>query len=285
MEGDTLVAIDGRRAVHLFLPTGAWARSLLLPAVSGYVVNPAVGSLNAVEAVVRLRAGSMEALASLRADSAWLARVSLADSTVRVLAAVPLNPTFPTGPAGRYRYPLGYAPGPLVVARHGRVCLAYSAAYRIICVDSLGRPRRIIARDVAPRPVSDSARRAYRFVTSGRRPDGSSRYEGSLRAHRERIAAAIQFATTFPLISQLLLASTGELWVRRYVTEDGFTVSPWRTNAVESEWSVYDATGAWVADCTLPARFALADAGPDWILGVSRDSDDVERVSLYPLRR
>jgi hypothetical protein len=106
-----------------------------------------------------------------------------------------------------------------------------------------------------------------------------------LRAHRERIAAATQFTQAYPVISQLLLARTGELWVRRYATEDGFTRSRWRANAVASEWSVYDRSGRWLADCVLPARFAPGDMGEDWVIGVSRDADDVERVSLYRLQR
>ena len=39
MEGDSLVAIDGRQAVHLFGPGGDWVRSLILPAVPGHIVK------------------------------------------------------------------------------------------------------------------------------------------------------------------------------------------------------------------------------------------------------
>lgn len=285
MEGDSLLAIDGRRGVHQFTPTGTWVRSLILPSVPGYIVNPVFGSLTSVDGVLRLRAGSSDALTSVRQDSAWFARVSLVDSTVRVLGAVPLGPTFSASPGARAIYQLGYGPGPLVVARAGRVCQAYTAQYRITCLDSLGEPRVIIARDIARRPVTDSARQAYRHVTSGRRSDGTSRFEGSLRAHRERVAAATVFAETYPLVSQLVLAQTGELWVRRYDTADGFSASDWRSNPGASAWAIYDARGRWVAECTLPARFAPADMGRDWVLGVSRDADDVEQVQLYRLKR
>lgn len=227
----------------------------------------------------------MDQLSRIRGDSAWIARVSLRDSGVRVFAAVRLEPTFPLDPGGRSRYPLGFAASPLVVARTGRMCSGYSADYRITCADSLGRPVTVVQRAVARRAVSDSARSAYRAVTSGRRPDGTSRFEGSLREHRERVAAETQFAAAYPAISQLILARTGELWVRRYATEDGFSASRWRSNTAPSEWSIYDARGRWLADCVLPARFAPADMGEDWVVGVSRDADDVERVSLYRLRR
>ncbi|MGQ0642904.1 MAG: hypothetical protein ACT4P6_19330 [Gemmatimonadaceae bacterium] len=40
--GDTLVVADGRRAVHVFAPDGKWLRSLILPLVQGYIVNPTI---------------------------------------------------------------------------------------------------------------------------------------------------------------------------------------------------------------------------------------------------
>lgn len=46
-------------------------------------------------------------------------------------------------------------------------------------------------------------------------------------------------------------------------------------------WSVYDLTARPVARVTSPARFTVHDIGRDWVLGVWRDSLDVERVRLH----
>lgn len=279
--GDTLVAIDGRRAVHLFAPDGTWLRSSVLPTVRGYIVNPVFGAFNGTDMVLNLRAGSIENTASVREDSIWLGRVSLRDSSVRVIAAQPLAPLYSIGPGFPPSYPVVFAAHPLNAVRDGRLCLGVALRYQVICVDSMGRPLFEVRRDIASRSVTDSAKRAFRT----RRQLAISRLEGSLRAHRERVAAAAQFAATFPLFSQLFLSRTGELWVRAYVTEDGLGASPLHSNAVPSDWSIYDRPGRWVADCRLPARFAPTDIGVDYVLGVSRDSDDVERVTLLPLRR
>lgn len=279
--GDTLVAIDGRRAVHVFAPDGAWLRSLILPAVPRFIVNPVIGALNATDMVLNLSAGSMDDIATFRDDSLWLARISLQDTSVRLLGAQPRPPSYGLGAGGRAIYSLIFAPRPLTAVRDGRVCHGYAMRYEVTCVDSLGRRTLEIRRDIAPRSVHDSARRAYR----SRNRLAISRLEGSLRAHRERVAAAAQFATSFPAYSQLLLARTGELWVRAFVTEDGFSGNPWRSNAMPSDWSIYDRQGRWVADCRLPARFAPAEVGADYVLGVSRDDDDMERITLWPLRR
>jgi hypothetical protein len=279
--GDTLVAIDGRQAVHVFAPDGAWFRSLILPAVPRFIVNPVIGALNGTDMVLNLRAGSMDSTATVRYDSIWFARISLRDTSVRLLGAQPLPPAYTLAPGGPATYPLIFAPRPVTAVRDGRVCLGYPTRYEVTCVDSLGRRTLEIRRDIPPRSVHDSARRAYR----SRSRLVPARLEGSLRAHRERVAAAAQFAATFPAYSQLMLARTGELWVRAFVTEDGFSANAWRSNAVPSHWSIYDRQGRWVADCRLPARFAPAEAGADYVLGVSRDDDDVERITLWPLRR
>ena len=284
MEGDSVVVVEGRQAVHLFAPDGERLRSLMLPPVPGFIANPVFGSMSSFDAMLRLRAGSLEQLASVRQDSIWFARVSLRDSGVRVLAAERLGPTFPLSP-GRTRYALGFGAAPLVVARTGRMCVAFSARVRVTCMDSLGRAAFILEHEVARRAVTDSARRAYRAVTSGRRPDGTSRFAGGLREFREQVARESQFADVYLAMSQLLLAHTGELWVRHYATEDGFEASRWRSNTAASAWSIYDGAGRWVADCVLPPRFAPADRGADWGVGVSRDADDVERVSVCRLRR
>lgn len=67
--------------------------------------------------------------------------------------------------------------------------------------------------------------------------------------------------------------------------EDGVNTSIRRSNTTPAHWSIYDLTGQWVADCVLPARFAPMDIGRDHVLGVSKDEDDVERVTMYALNR
>jgi hypothetical protein len=51
------------------------------------------------------------------------------------------------------------------------------------------------------------------------------------------------------------------------------------------EWIIHDLEGRPVARLSTPARFDVHDQGEDWILGVKRDSLDVERVVSYRLDR
>ncbi len=281
---DTLLVVDQRR-VHQFLPTGTWHRSYRLPSIPGFIVGLAAGALGANDIVFQLRQGSLRAVAEIRRDSLWVARVGLRDSTLRHLRALPLASGYALAPGGPATYALGFAPPTLAVAREQHVCAGYPASYDIWCGDADGETTLRLRREVGSRAVSAKDRQAFRDRQAGRQADGSSRYEGSLRVHRERVAAAAKFATTYPAYSQLVLGPAGELWVRHFEAEDGLTTNPLRSNAEPSRWSVFDTRGRWLADCTLPARFVPTDIGTDYVLGISRDDDDIESVTLWRLRR
>lgn len=279
---DTLVVFEGREAVQLFTASG-WVRRSRRASLAGHIVQVPQAVLRPSEVLWWVRQGSERPL-SARGDSLFAGLSSAADSAIRLLAALPLSPTYSV-PGGRAIYPLGFAPEPLIAAYDDRWCVGYPAVYSIRCFDRAGRVVLELMREVSAHSVTSAARDAYRAAASGRRADGTSRYEGSLRAHRERVAQAARFAASFPAYSQLLISVGGELWVRRYEMEDGLSASRWRSNPRPSRWSVYDRSGRWVADATLPPRFAPSEIGTDYVVGVTSDADDVERVTMWRLTR
>jgi hypothetical protein len=283
---DTIVVSDDRFKLHVFAPNGKWTRSYVVSPIPNYVINPLIGAMSATSVVFALRKGEIKRLESVRFDSLWFARVGVLDSTVRHLAAERLAPTYGVDPGFPPIYDLGFAPRTLASVTRGRMCVGYPERYEVTCIDSLGRTIFELSRDTRRRAVSDSAKRAFRFERSGRRPDGTSIYEGSLRQHRERVADLAKFAAFYPAYAQLMFSRTGDLWVRDFQTYDGIQ----RGNAMlagpaASTWSIYDTAGTWIADCTLPPRFAATEIGADYVIGISRDEDDVERVTLLSLRK
>ena len=52
-----------------------------------------------------------------------------------------------------------------------------------------------------------------------------------------------------------------------------------------THWNVFARDGARIGALDLPARFGLKDAGRDYVLGVNRDDDGIERVTMYRLVR
>lgn len=229
--GDTLIAFEGREALHVFT-TRNWLRSWRRPPFAGHIVQTPQAALRPDVSVWWARTGSEQPVRAT-VDSSYVVRID-ADSSVHLVAALPPAPTYGL-PGVRSTFPLGFSPGAHVTARGERICMGYASVYLIRCVDGEGRSALTIERQVRPQSVSARDRVAFRRARSGLREDGTSRYEGSLRVHRERVAAAAQFASHYPAYSQLLFANNGDLWVREYAMEDGLIVHRWRSNRSPSK--------------------------------------------------
>lgn len=78
-----------------------------------------------------------------------------------------------------------------------------------------------------------------------------------------------------PAYSRLLVDADGNLWVGAYAG------SP----ATPEHWRVFDPDGRWLGTVSVPADFRISWIDEAGVLGVGRDSLDVERVALYGLRR
>jgi hypothetical protein len=78
-----------------------------------------------------------------------------------------------------------------------------------------------------------------------------------------------------PEFAALKLDDAGNLWVREYGP-------PWDPSL---NWNVHDESGKAIGRVRMPPRFEPMHIGRDFILGVSKDELDVERVELYSLRR
>lgn len=74
-----------------------------------------------------------------------------------------------------------------------------------------------------------------------------------------------------PVMQGLKRASDGSLWVERYTALD----------TMPRVHVVFDGEGKVLGEVRLPPRFRTMDIGPDWILGVWQDEDDLEWVRIY----
>ncbi len=83
---------------------------------------------------------------------------------------------------------------------------------------------------------------------------------------------------TLPAYNRMLADRSGNLWVRAENTPQAAARA-----SSPSHWSVFSAEGRWLGDVSMPGRFIPTDIGPGYVLGVSRDADDVESVALYGL--
>lgn len=106
----------------------------------------------------------------------------------------------------------------------------------------------------------------------------NSRLEGvdpQYRAMTEAMLEGLVFPDRMPAYRSMLADSEGYLWVQQFhpLWEEG------------QRWWVFDPSGAWLGEPSLPSDFELRDVGEDYVLGVRRDDLGVESVVMYALER
>jgi hypothetical protein len=87
-------------------------------------------------------------------------------------------------------------------------------------------------------------------------------------AEAQRAWEALPDQRFFPPINGLVADNTGGVWVRESL----------------HRWNVFDPQGAWVTSIDVPLH-RIFEVGTDYIIGVSRDLDNVETVVELPLER
>ena len=85
-----------------------------------------------------------------------------------------------------------------------------------------------------------------------------------------------------PAYSRLMVLDDGSLWVGRWEgLEWGMGRLPGHPGR---RWDVFDPSGDWIRQVTIPNNMSLLDAGEDWALVVVRDELNVQRLAVYELR-
>lgn len=141
--------------------------------------------------------------------------------------------------------------------------------YRVDGFASSGAPGLVVRRAVEPLPVTRGEREAYmRLVAEG---------AGARAAETVRELSAAPIPRTMPPITGVLTDGEGRLWVGEAQTTANL--------ARGSRWSVFDASGKWIARAEGPPRFSVYQIGPDWVLGNYTDDDGVSHVRIQPLKR
>jgi hypothetical protein len=147
--------------------------------------------------------------------------------------------------------------------------------YDIASSGRLASPRRIIRHAQPNRPMIGAARRAYDEELIKEAKNG----EDSAYFLRARDAAA---NSSLPAFEAFRIDEQRNLWVRhaRLMTYSNELLHP----AEAQTWSVFDSTGTFVGDVVTPGGLEITQIGRDWILGLWKDSEDVDYVRMYRLK-
>ena len=181
--------------------------------------------------------------------------------------------TFP-GPE-RYRFPTNDGPrrlGRTTIVRMDRhavyVGTGDSTFIHILRAD--GSQARLIKREERIRLTSSMLDRYKAWVVARQPPD--------FRPAARRALDAMEFPDFLPAYDDFRIDDSGHVWVARYALPNDHALQP-------AVWDVFDRGGSQVAIVRLPSHFTLASIGEDYLLGVSTDPLDIERVTLYGLAR
>jgi hypothetical protein len=95
------------------------------------------------------------------------------------------------------------------------------------------------------------------------------------RPELERTLAEMPMPEGLPAFTRLRVDPSGNLWARRF------------RHAGDSaeRWAVFSLEGGLLGHVEMPPEFALLEIGEEYVLGVTRDADSVERVRLHRLER
>lgn len=156
-----------------------------------------------------------------------------------------------------------------VAATDSLVHIAESGTHEIRTYSVNGSLRRIVRVSAGEVRVTRGMREAYRTRVKSLMTDDYTRWEWAM------LSADDVFPEHLPAFDRVLVDRSGTLWMRDFrVPDQPVTV-----------WTAFGADGNPLARLPLPADFAPSEVTDGLILGISKDSDGVERVRTYKIRR
>ena len=130
-----------------------------------------------------------------------------------------------------------------------------------------GALRRLIRRQMQPRPLVDRDVAAWKAAERASMASAPPQFRERFQQMRERMP----LPTTPPSYESMLLDPDGGLWVKDYRSPaDSVTTM-----------TVFDSTGQFLGTVRLPDRFDPTQVARDFMAGTYRDEDDVEYVRVY----
>lgn len=278
--GDTVFAVEqspGPSQLHIFtLADGFRARILLRSANAPRGVS-AFGRLSTSDLLVR-QGGWAVAIppppGTLQRDSMTLGVLHVGDpGEVSWIGTFPNNTWFSynlsAGPVKTTmsRFPLG--PSLISIAAGDRVWIGDTGTGIIRVFDATGHAVGTFSAPFASRPFSEAAlaRAKARALGSAGDADARSRIE-------TLYSSSIRPRWT-PRFSRLLAGAASEVWIEAY-EED---------SSAPRQVIVVSATGRPLATLAVPPNVTIHEVGLDYVVGVETDSDGIQRIAQFRLRR
>ena len=273
LPGDTLLISGGfsKPRLGLHAADGRFMRLLELPPV-GSENRPATLTYRFDDGTSLISPGGFRIVqprGGTWTDSVAYYRLSAGSDSTILVGSFPAIRFSGNGPAVAR---VGYSPASEMAQHGNRVHIGYPESYEIATYTSDGRLMRLTRRVWTPVPVDQPARDGFAQRNYGELPPPM----------KERYLAVLTFADHHPAYDQLIADAEGNVWARApRVDAEGLASDS--APPVPTDWSVFDTSGAWLGDVTMPAGLEPHEIGSDVILGVWRDEDGVYYVRMHRL--
>jgi hypothetical protein len=181
----------------------------------------------------------------------------------------------------KHKSPMDFGPQASHASSGSEFYWGFPEQYAIRVYDSNWKLQRIVRRAWTPRLLTSADIDAY---VDGWMQMWSKKTGVEREAERKEMRQSAYYPEFLPAYSAILATPAGEIWVR----EPDLTGAPgcWclaGMPTVPSKWSVFDASGRWLGEVAMPPRYIPLEIGADYVLGRSRDADNVIRAVLYQL--
>jgi hypothetical protein len=159
---------------------------------------------------------------------------------------------------------------PVMSARGNVLVYGSNERYELSYVDTLGRVTMLVRRPRSRRAITSEFLDKYRRDALDRAPD-----DPAIRRQWEEELSSYPYPDSLPPYRRIRIDRTGALWVNDYDVP----------GQDSTRWSVFGQDGSWQADVVLPADWQLLELGEDYLLVLTQDELDIERVEQHGLHR
>lgn len=270
LAGDSVLVEDGLRdRMNLYSSTGDLVRSWTIqPLRSPFDTPPPIGRL-ADGAFVAFTRGNLSEPPGLVEDRGTLVQYHDGQAA-DTLAQFPGGESYYVrcGPNNTAvcNASMPYMRGAYAAAGPQRVYAGNGQRYEIRAYEAGGALQAVYRRVAELQQVTQNdVQRYVEEILTRMRPERRPEWRRHLESapHPER----------FPAFDALRVDATGHLWVERFDRGQ----EPVRT------WDVFGPDGRWLGSLALPRGLTVMQIGDDFVLGVTRDENDVEYVTVRRL--
>lgn len=173
---------------------------------------------------------------------------------------------------GFVMHPLPFGRTTATAAQGSQIAVASGDAYQVALYEPGSGLRRLIRAAGGRRRVTPEDVRRYRETMVAMGAEG----DAFARRQQEQFLREVPFPEHMPSLTAILPDGRGNWWIQDPPAADGSDASAWR---------LVSGDGRLLGVLRAPAGLNIEEIGPDWVLGVYLDDNDVEHVRLHALQR